>query len=480
MDDRPSRREFLARAAVASLLRWPPTTAAEARQSAPAVAATIAPAPAWGTADEIVARIRRPVFPDGTFVITRYGARPSADATAAIRAAIDACAAAGGGTVLVPAGEFLTGAIHLRSRVNLHLAEEAVLRFSQDPAAYLPPVFTRFEGTEFLNYSPFIYAFDQEDIAITGRGTLDGQADADHWWPWAGGARANGHPTQAADRTALVEMGARGVPVTARVFGAGHYMRPNFVQPYRCRRVLIEGVSIRNSPMWEIHPVLCSSVTIRGVTISSHGPNNDGCDPECCRDVLIEGCTFDTGDDCIAIKSGRNDDGRRVGIASENIVIRDCVMKDGHGGVVIGSEISGGARWIFAERCRMDSPRLDRVLRIKTNSVRGGVIEHVYLRDIAVGQVAEAIMAADFFYDEGDAGAHAPLVRDIEMRNITSQKSRSVFNLRGYARAPISDVRVSDCRFDGVQSPDVLEGVRNLTLTRVRVNGASRTERIDR
>jgi polygalacturonase len=226
--------------------------------------------------------------------------------------------------------------------------------------------------------------------------------------------------------------------------------------------------------MWEINPVLCRNVIVRNVTIRSHGPNNDGCDPESCSDVLIEGCTFDTGDDCIALKSGRNADGRRLHAPIENVVIRDCQMRDGHGGVVIGSEISGGARNIFAERCRMDSPRLDRVLRFKTNSTRGGVIERVAMRNITVGEVAEAIVAADFFYEEGDSGRFTPILRDIEVRNVTSRRSQYAFLLRGYERSPITDVRVTDCSFDGVQKPDVLEAVRGLVLTNVRVNGEVR------
>jgi polygalacturonase len=277
-----------------------------------------------------------------------------------------------------------------------------------------------------------------------------------------------------------MDMAARGAPVAERVFGEGGYLRPNFLQTYRCRNVLVEGVTIVNSPMWEIHPVLCTNVTVRGVTIKSHGPNNDGCDPESCRDVLIERCTFDTGDDCIALKSGRNEDGRRLHAPVENVVIRDCEMRDGHGGVVIGSEISGGARNVFAERCRMDSPRLDRVLRVKTNSVRGGVVERIAMRDITVSQVAEAVVAVDFYYEEGDAGAFTPVVRDIDVRRVTSRKSKYAFLLRGYDRSPITGVRGVDCTFDGVDKDDVLEGVRDLALTNVRVNGRLRNEHVSR
>jgi polygalacturonase len=430
----------------------------------------------WADAESIVRRIVAPAFPDRAFDITRYGAtRDRGDATAAFRAAIDACHTSGGGRVIVPAGRFVTGPIVLKSNVNLHLENEAVVAFSRDAKAYLPLVFTRYEGMEFMNYSPFIYAFDQERIAITGSGTLDGQANEEFWWPWRNRAVAPG-----AARARLAEMVARGTPVAQRTFGDGAFMRPNFIQPYRCRQVLVEGVTIVNSPMWEINPVLCTNVTVRGVTVRSHGPNNDGCDPESCRDVLIERCTFDTGDDCIALKSGRNADGRRVNVPIENVVIRDCQMRDGHGGVVIGSEISGGARNIFAERCRMDSPRLDRVLRFKTNAERGGVIEHVAMRQITVGQVAEAIVTADFYYEEGDTGAFTPVLRDVDVRNVTSSRSKYAFLLKGYARSPIANIRVADCRFDGVQSPDVLQGVRNFELMNVSVNGQVRNERISR
>jgi polygalacturonase len=422
----------------------------------------------WNEADAIVKRIVPPTFPNLTFSITRYGAAPgrAADATAAFRAAIAACHDAGGGQVVVPAGRFVTGPIVLRSNVNLHLAEGAVIAFTTDANAYLPVVFTRYEGVELMNYSPFIYAFEQENIAITGAGTLDGQANESNWWGWRNRAVAAGGA-----RNRLFEMGARGVPVAERVFGDGSYMRPVFIQPYRCQNVLIDGVTVVNSPMWEINPVLCRNVTVRGVIVRSHGPNNDGCDPESCRDVLIEKCTFDTGDDCIALKSGRNADGRRLNQPIENVIIRDCEMRDGHGGVVIGSEVSGGARNIFAERCRMDSPRLDRVLRFKTNAERGGVIERVAMRDVDVGQVAEAIVTADFYYEEGDTGAFTPVLRDIDVARIVSKKSRYPLLLKGYERSPIANVRVADCTFDGVDNPSVLENVRNITLTNVRVNG---------
>jgi len=436
----------------------------------------------WGEVDAILARIAPPVFPDRVFPVTKYGAvgDGSRDCTAAFKDVIAACAAAGGGRVLVPEGRFLTGAIHLKSGVNLHVSEGATIAFSRDPGHYLPVVFSRWEGVELMNYSPFIYAHGEKNIAVTGKGTLDGQANAEYWWPWKTSKPESGTPSQLPARTRLIEMGARGVPVGERVFGADSYLRPNFIQPYRCQNVLIEGVTILNSPMWEIHPVLCTNVTVRNVVINSHGPNNDGCDPESCRDVLIEGCTFDTGDDCIALKSGRNEDGRRLSVPIENVVVRNCAMKDGHGGVVIGSEVSGGARNIFAEKCRMDSPNLDRALRIKTNSVRGGFVEHVYMRNVTVGQVAEAVVTVNLFYEEGDSGKFPPLVREIEVRNVTSGKSQYALLLRGYTHTPVRSVRVVDCTFDNVAKDDVIEGVTGLTLTNVRINGKTRNETISR
>ena len=425
----------------------------------------------WDLVPEILGRIVAPSFPSRDFDITRYGARSGGeiDCTTPIRQAIAACAAAGGGRVVVPAGVFLTGPVHLKSNVNLHVSRGATLAFTRDTKAYLPAVFTRFEGTELMNYSPLIYAFEQENIAVTGEGTLDGQANAEFWWFMKGGVA--GKPNYNAARQRLLDMAERGVPVAQRIFGEGDYLRPSFIQPYRCRNVLIEGVTIVNSPMWEVHPVLCRNVTVRGLTINTHGPNNDGCDPESCRDVLIDRCIFDTGDDCIAIKSGRNADGRRVNVPSENIIVRNCEMRDGHGGVTIGSEISGGCWNVFAYDCRMDSPRLDRALRFKNNAMRGGTIEHVYMKDVKVGQVADSVLSVDFFYEEGSKGPYTPIARDIELLRVSSKKSPYALYLRGFPNAAVENVRIIDCTFDNVEKGNVLENVKNVTFTHTMING---------
>lgn len=415
----------------------------------------------WAALAGILARIKAPVFPDREFPITKYGALADgkSDASTAIAQAIAECHRAGGGQVVVPAGEYLTGPIQLKSGVNLHLEHGATLKFKTDPNAYLPAVMTRWEGMECWNYSPLIYAIDAENIAVTGPGTLDGQADMTNWWPWKGkwkGKDLNprGAPTQLAARDRLGKMVAENVPVAERRFGAGDYLRPPFIQPYRCKNVLIEGVHIRRSPMWEINPVLCTNVIVRGVNIFSHGPNNDGCNPESCHDVLIEDTVFDTGDDCIAIKSGRNNDGRRIGVASENIIIRRCQMKRGHGGVTIGSEISGGCRNVFVEDCVMDSPDLDRAIRFKSNAARGGVMENIFVRNVKVGTVADAALQIDFVYEEGANGPHKPVVRNLVIENLAVENAKRVLDIRGFPAAEISGVRIVNSTFKGITKED--------------------------
>ena len=270
----------------------------------------------------------------------------------------------------------------------------------------------------------------------------------------------------------------KGTPVKERVFGEGSYLRPNFIQPFRCDNVLIEGVTLRHSPMWQVHPVLCTNVTVRNVNIereagatSQTGPNADGCDPESCRDVLIKDCTFNTGDDCIAIKSGRNNDGRRVPIPSENIVIQNCQMRDGHGGITIGSEISAGVRNVFAENCQMNSPNLNIAIRFKNNALRGGQLENFYFRNIEVGQVSDAAVTADFNYEEGANGPHIPKLRHLVVENLRSGKSKRALDLQGLDKAHLTDIQLSNCTFDGVAGDNVVKYVDGLSLRNVRVNG---------
>lgn len=431
---------------------------------------------AWDTVyPQILSRIKPPVFPNRDFKITKFGAKAGVNnaSTAAISRAIDACSKAGGGRVVIPAGEFLTGAIHLRSNVNLHVSKGATLKFSTDPNAYLPIVHTRWEGMELMHFSPFIYAYEQTNIAITGEGTLDGQGKS-FFWKWHGNPRYGGNPevlSQRPARARLYEMMNKNVPVGERVFGEGQYLRPQFIQPYKCKNVLIEGVTIVDSPMWEVHPVLCENVTIRRLHIASHGPNNDGCDPESCKDVLIEDCFFDTGDDCIAIKSGRNNDGRRINVPTENMIVRGCTMRDGHGGITVGSEISGGVRNLFAHDCTLDSADLWTALRVKNNAARGGKLENFYFRNIKVGQVSRAVVEIDFNYEEGANGEHIPVMRNYVVEDLKCTTGNRAVDLQGLDNAPIYDVTLRNCEFGTIKNPSIIKNVKGLTLSNVKVGG---------
>nr|WP_240948062.1 glycoside hydrolase family 28 protein [Planosporangium mesophilum] len=450
--------------------------AAFAAAESAADSAASAPGNPWARAAYIKAKVRRPHFPNRYVDITKFGAvgDGTTDCTEAIRRAIVACHRAGGGHVVVPGGRFLTGPIHLLSNVDLHVTQDARVLFSTNPAAYLPAVLTRFEGVELYNYSPLIYALDQCDIAVTGTGILDGQADNQHWWPWKGNTAYGwkpGDPKQDAARARLFAMAEQGVPVAQRVFGEGDYLRSSFIEPYRCRNVLIEGVTVVNSPMWEIHPTLSENVLVQDVTVNTHGPNNDGCDPESSRMVVIRGCTFDTGDDCIAIKSGRNADGRRVNVPSRDILIEDCRMRDGHGGVTIGSEMSGGVRDVFVRNCEMSSPNLDIALRFKTNSVRGGCINGFHARDITVGEVGKAVIDINFYYEEGPGHGFNPVVSDINVSRMTVRSATQSLNLRGYADDHIRGVTLTDVDFGATTAPAVVEYVDTLVLRNVIENG---------
>ena len=275
---------------------------------------------------------------------------------------------------------------------------------------------------ELMHLSPLIYAYEQTNIAITGEGTLDGQGKS-FFWKWHGNPRYGGNPdviSQRAARARLYEMMDKNVPVAERIFGEGHYLRPQFIQPYKCKNVLIEGVKIIDSPMWEVHPVLCENVTVRNLHIATHGPNNDGCDPESCKDVLIDDCYFDTGDDCIAIKSGRNNDGRRINVADREYhrpQLHDEGRPRRHHGRQrdLGRRAKSVSRTTASSTAPICGPRL----RVKNNASRGGKLENFYFRNITVGQVSRAVVEIDFNYEEGAKGDHIPVVRNYVVEDLT-------------------------------------------------------------
>ncbi|MFE0077180.1 glycoside hydrolase family 28 protein [Nonomuraea sp. NPDC059023] len=428
----------------------------------------------WHRVPHILRRIRPPRFPARKWDITAFGAAGDGvtDCTAAFRRAIAACHRAGGGRVLVPPGRFLTGAVHLRSGVELHVSEGATIAFSTDPNAYLPVVFTRWEGTECYNYSPFIYARGQRDVAITGKGTLDGQARQGPWESWYAG----GGP-QGADQRALRKMGDDGVPVEQRVFGAGHYLRPAMIQFVQCENILVSDVTILEPAMWTVNPVLSRNITIRRITVVSTLYNTDGCDPEASSYVHIHDCRFNTNDDCVAVKSGRDADGRRVGVPSENIVVQDCLFSGRWGGITVGSEMSGGVRHVFAERCVVNSPAfpgnhpVKYPVYIKASKKRGAYVDGVHVRGFTGSGVDREIIFVNMNYASTDQGTLPVSVRNITMRDTRIDGADAVLNLVGLETDHLTDVRLDRCRFTGITGPDKIAFTDGLRLRKVFVNG---------
>ncbi len=431
----------------------------------------------WKKAGDIVSNLKDPVFPDKEYLISDFGAISDGktDCTDAFRNAIQKCHDKGGGKIIVPAGTYLTGAIHMLSNVHIHFEDGAIILFTTDKSKYLPNVVTRFEGMECMNYSPFVYAYGQENLALTGKGILDGQGEV--WWSWKGNWSGSvntgwkhGTPSQRSDNEVLSEMVANNTPVEERVFGEGHFLRPNFVQFYKCKNILIDGLILKNSPMWNIHPVLSENIIVRNVEVRTLGPNNDGCNPESSKNILIENCLFDTGDDCIAIKSGRNEDGRRINVPSENIIVRNCSMYEGHGGVVIGSEISGNVRNVFVENCIMNSKNLERAIRIKSNSLRGGVVEDLYVRNLKVVQVSEATFKINLFYSSG-RGEFYPVIRNVFLEEVHSYKSKYPIWIKADEEASVDNIYLINCTFEEAEKENYIKNVSNLVMENVSING---------
>lgn len=385
----------------------------------------------------------RPAIPERQFDIRDFGARESTDtkSTQAIRRAIETAARAGGGTVVIPDGVWRSGAIHLEDNINLHLSAGAELRFSQDFEDYLPVVFSRHEDIECYKSSAFISANGKSNIAITGTGILDGQGTP--WWPLKEqGAQAE---------VLLYDMASRGVPVEQRVFdgSAGKQLRPAFFQPVNCRNVLVEGPTFLYGAFWTITPTYCENVIIRKIRIVTEGerghvPNGDGIDPSSCKNVLIEKCTFDTGDDCIAIKAGRDKDGRRVGVPTENVVIRDCTGLRGHGGIVIGSETAGGIRNVLATDCRFTGT--DRIIRIKTARGRGGTIENLWFRNIEGRDIAREAIHVNMLYTgerlpAAPVSEETPRIRNLHFENVSCASGKGYgIEILGLPEMPVENV----------------------------------------
>jgi polygalacturonase len=426
-------------------------------QGAAAAAPAVAAVPPWDEVPTILARIVPPTFPNRVFDIRDHGAvgDNTTDCTPAIKNAIAACNAAGGGRVLVPGvGRFRTGKIHLLSNVDLHIESGGTLRFRTDTGSYLPNVFTRWQGIECYNYSPFIYANGQTNVAITGPGTIDGNAPAGSWSSWGGGG---------ADWTLLQQQGADDTPVSQRQYGSGHQLRPNLVGIYNCTNVLLDGFTATNPAMWTIHPVYCTNVTVRGLTLRSTNSQGDGLDLDSCTDVQVSDCRMDTNDDCVVIKSGRDRDGRRVARPTQNVVVQGCKFSGRWGGITVGSEMSGGARKIFAEDCEnnpADFPGRFPVkypLYVKTNKQRGGYVDGVHLRRIQARNIERDALHITTVYNGTTSGSFPPVVQNFTVDAMTTTNGRSPVAFEGQADCRVRGVEISNSTFTGMTAANVIQ-----------------------
>lgn len=388
--------------------------------------------------------IQECIFPAQDFSIADFGAVAGGEVsnTEAIAKAIEVCHQAGGGRVIVPAGEWLTGPIHFKSNVNLHLAEGAILRFTDNPAAYLPAVMTSWEGMECYNYSPLLYAFECENVAITGTGTLAPIMDT--WRIWFKRPQAHMEALKQ-----LYTMASTDVPVEERQMAVGeNNMRPHLIHFNRCKNILLDSFKIRESPFWTIHLYLCDGGIVRNLDVYAHGHNNDGVDIEMSRNFLIEDCQFDQGDDAVVIKAGRNQDAWRLNTPSENIVVRNCKILQGHVLLGIGSEMSGGVRNVYMHDCEVQDS-VFRLFFVKTNHRRGGFVENIWMKRVqaeAMQRVMEVDM--DVLYQWRDL---VPTYRDsitrirgLYMEDVTCKRTQAIYDLKGDARRPIREVELKN------------------------------------
>ncbi|MBE2213457.1 MAG: glycoside hydrolase family 28 protein [Opitutaceae bacterium] len=424
----------------------------------------------WKVADEIVASIQVPNIPARDYVITDFGAKADgvSDARPAVLAAIKKAAADGGGRVVIPKGLWPShGPIHLASRINLHVAEGATLRFSPDPKHYLPVVLTRWEGTEVYSYSPLIYAFEVQDVAITGKGLIDGN-EASEFHTWTG-------DKQHRDMNALRRMGVDGTPATKRIFGEGTFLRPPLIQFFRAERVLLEDYTLHHSPFWVNHLVYTDHATIRNIRVDSHHHNNDGVDVDSSRHVLIEHCWFRTGDDSVVVKSGRDRDGREVGRPSEYVVVRHNDM-GGEDGIALGSEMSGGIRHVYFTDNILRKGLS--AIRFKANLDRGGTVDHIRVRNMTV-ESFDTLFWFQLDYPGLLGGGHPATYRDIVFENFTVERAGTVFDAHAPAEAPLRDVTLRNITIKQADRTLVLENVADLKFENVTIAGQTVNGHLD-
>ncbi|MBV9256715.1 MAG: glycoside hydrolase family 28 protein [Ktedonobacteraceae bacterium] len=412
----------------------------------------------WPEANAILAATTVPTFPSRTFSITSYGGVGDGhtDNTAAFQKAIDACNAAGGGHVVVPAGTYSTGAIYIKSNVDLHLDAGSTLMFNGTASNY-PLVLTRYEGIECLNHSPMIYAYGEKNIALTGSGILDASGTA----TWNQGSNRAG---------VLDPMVAAGVPPRQR--NVAGKLRSTFVEPYNCTNVLIQGVTLRKSRFWQLHPTLSTNVTVDGVTTNVSSANTDGCDPECCDHVVIKNSTLKAGDDNIAIKSGRDADGRRINVPSQNIVIWNNVFEGPWGAITLGSELTGGIQNVYAYSNSTTAAGTRFVNYVKSNTLRGGFARNVNIDTFHGSNLHTAAVFITLTYN-GQTGHFPPdFSGPFNLNNIVVNKAPIVLDLAGLASDKIGPVNLSNSTFTNIaNATSKISNVQKVTYTKVTING---------
>lgn len=418
---------------------------------------------------EILANIHEPQFRAAEYPAADFGAvaDSTTDCRDAINAAITRCSDEGGGTVVLPLGKvFSKGSIQLKSNVNLRVPEGCELIFSNNPLDYLPAELTVWEGTRVYNYSSLIRADHCNNIALTGGGILNGNAT---------GTFAAMRPQRSSQQDSLRQMGIDLVPVRERYFGAASIMPPNMIEPFGCKNILIEGLTIHDSPFWIIHPLFCDNVTVRGITIESYNRNNDGCDPEYTTNVLIEKCTFKTGDDAIAIKAGRDQDAWSIGQKTAGIVIRDCDFWSKCNGLCIGSEMAAGVENVHMYNVRVRNCHT--AIYFKSNLDRGGFIRNVTVDNITVEHVRTALIRFENNYHGGRGGFHPTLFENFRISNVKAGKSDECgFYAVGVEDYPIRNVLLENITIDECNTPYAIANTEGVVFKNVLMNGKPQPE----
>lgn len=407
------------------------------------------------TVNSIISQISEPTIPDYEISLIDFGAIGDSvsDNKDAFDAAIASLKAKGGGKLIVPCGVYkINGAIHFTSHLNLHLDSGAILKFSSDPIDFLPVVLTSWEGTLVYNYSPFIYAYQCSDVAITGKGVIDGEA-SESWQLW----KKKQKPDQMASR----DMNHKSVPVSERIFGEGHFLRPHLIQFFECKNILMQDVTIEDSPFWCVHLFKCESATLRGLKYNAHNKNNDGIDPEYSRNILIENIEFNNGDDNVAIKAGRDNEGRQTKMPSENIVIRNCSFKGLHA-VVMGSEMSSGVQNIFVENCTYGG-YLKRGIYLKSNPDRGGFIRNIFVKNIEFGEVEDCFYITSFYHQEGEGNVTD--ISNVYIENVTCKTVRGTgVVIQGFPNKKVKDVYLKNIVINSANNAISLVDTENIVF----------------